>query len=119
MSLPLIIAIKQWHDSDMEFVSQETSKNMAESKAEMLYIEMLLHSVEVFEIDKQAIFKEDKVVSIFLIKRTCIHPHLQRQFLYERSSSNVICDECHLKFRKEVFINKDEQTEEALVEYSR
>lgn len=105
-NLPLIIALKRRYDSKYELVSQERSIAMAETKAQLLYEEAIAHCVEVWEVDKHAILKEERINIILKIERHCKHKAIQGRFIFASGAYRFTCEDCKVNFSQEAFINE-------------
>lgn len=112
MSLPLLVGIQQFHNSNLEFIAQDKSRAIAEGRALMEYIERQAYMVVVVEIDQFTIFNDEKVVEVFKITRTCKCITIQRFFNYQKATSFWKCTDCGIQYGKEEPINADTRAEQ-------
>ena len=110
--LPLIIAIKRHFDSNIEFLEQLTNRGIAEAKAELLYEEEKPKLVAVIEVSRD---KDEKYNVIMKIEKHCDCKGLQREFIFARGSSRLVCPICNINFNKDREINATEEQAQELV----
>ena len=107
MSSLFLVALQQFDKDKVQFLSKEHSQSMAESKAEVAYIEKQANMVMVIECDPYARIKEDRLEVVFKLERTCKHPTgLQHTFDYARGTSVLCCELCQLKYGSAQVINE-------------
>jgi hypothetical protein len=109
MTEQFLIAVQKRHYEKIFFVGKESSRNTAEAKAELMYIEELHHMVAVIEVDGHAL-KEDRYNVVFKLERNCKCEGLQRQFNFLLGSSTLMCPKCRLNYGKPVIVNKLEES---------
>lgn len=109
MQLPLVVGIQQRFGDNIEFLSEEKSRLVAEGKAEWEYIERQAYMAVVIEIDKNLVVNTEKVTEVFKITRTCKCLRQQRIFNYKLGTSRLVCEDCKIRFGKEETINEPVQ----------
>ena len=109
MRLPLLVGLQQRFGAPIQFLSEEVSKGVAESKAIQEYIERRAYMVCVLELDKDLLQNTEKVNIILKIERTCKCLDIQRHFNYEKALSYLLCVACRASFGGEELINVPEQ----------
>jgi hypothetical protein len=73
-----------------------------------LYREHNADQVALIEVNLKAEFQEDKYNVLAKIERNCKHlGGLQRQFRFDKADSQLICEECSLKFDSGIKINEE------------
>ena len=110
--LPIVIAIQQFYNSDLEFIAQEHTRGCAENRVEIEYTERGAHMACAIEVNLDELFPEGKYNVIYKIERHCKCTNLQRAFIFKHGTSRLYCPLCNLGFGQEAYINEPPPQEE-------
>lgn|SRR3990167_1575616 len=116
MSQTIIVVVKQFYNSNIEYLSQEKLRCVAENKALLAYTERSAYMAAAIELNPQELFEKQRMSIIFKIERICKCSIIQRVFNYtgdkyrERwsGSSTAKCSSCGLPFGHSSLVNEQE-----------
>lgn len=115
MSQQTIVVVKQFHNSNIEHISTESSRTIAENKALLVYTERSAYMAAAIELLPHELTPESRMNIIFKIERNCKCTNIQRKFNFKAGSSIALCVDCALPFGTSKAINEPEE-QDALLE---